>query len=365
MARPILRLATRFTRRTRMTAWAIAFACMVLVGTLSLADGLANGIGSVADRIGSGPAVYIRGNELLASQIDSEALATIPGSFVALRAHPGDLEINLQAFSVIVVGIVEYRDGAATIPFPVGPRDVSLDVGLRARIEGQSGLPTGNLGNLTVFGLRLTDLPIVTSPPARSLLFPDDWAYVRSDLLSAMDPVQGGSAQAILSEGSLDASILRDLGLSRLETVGAVGFVRGGVAQVQTSFRFLAVIVAIVIGLLVYAAMSLEVHQRAREIATLRSLGAGPALVAAVYELQAVLLALAGALLGAALGIVVAHAIVSFAPLIGLPNLVILPLPVSPVSLAFLVALMAAALAGIVPSRRAAVLIRTKGAVPS
>src|SRR5438477_87512 len=56
MPRPVLRLATRLTRRTRTTAWAIAFACMVLVGTLSLADGFANGVGSVADRIGSGRA---------------------------------------------------------------------------------------------------------------------------------------------------------------------------------------------------------------------------------------------------------------------------------------------------------------------
>ena len=88
MPRPVLRLATRFTRRTRATAWAIAFACMVLVGALSLVDGLAGGVGSVADRIGSGPAVYIRGTELLASAIDPDEVAGIPGDFLALRAHP-------------------------------------------------------------------------------------------------------------------------------------------------------------------------------------------------------------------------------------------------------------------------------------
>src|SRR6266699_7033660 len=91
MPRPVLRLATRLTRRTRTTAWAIAFACMVLVGTLSLADGLANGVGSVADRIGSGPAAYIRGRELLASEIDANVLSGIPGDFLALRAHSGVL----------------------------------------------------------------------------------------------------------------------------------------------------------------------------------------------------------------------------------------------------------------------------------
>src|SRR5437867_10952057 len=84
MPRPILRLATRFTRRTRATAWAIAFACMVLVGAMSLAAGLANGIGSVANRIGTGPAVYIQGNELLASATDSSALSYLMGHLLAV-----------------------------------------------------------------------------------------------------------------------------------------------------------------------------------------------------------------------------------------------------------------------------------------
>ncbi|HKW42735.1 MAG TPA: hypothetical protein VJP06_00985, partial [Thermoplasmata archaeon] len=93
MARPILRLVTRLTRRTRATAWAIAFGCMVLVGALSLADGFANGIDSVANRIGSGPALYIRGSELLTSEIDSTDLANLSGEFLILRAHPALLEM--------------------------------------------------------------------------------------------------------------------------------------------------------------------------------------------------------------------------------------------------------------------------------
>src|SRR5881409_4281691 len=113
MARPILRLATHFTRRTRATAWAIAFACMVLVGAMSLADGLANGVGSVANRIGTGPAVYIQGDELLASAIDSAALSIVPGDFVAMRAHAASLEINRLTLSVFVVALESYHAGSA------------------------------------------------------------------------------------------------------------------------------------------------------------------------------------------------------------------------------------------------------------
>lgn len=365
MARPVLRLATRFTRRTRTTAWAIAFGCMVLVGVLSLAAGLANGINSVADRLGSGPSVYIRGHELLASAIDADRLGTLPGAFVAVRAHPADLEINGLTLPIAVVALVDYSEGNASIPFPAGRDDVALDTGLRVRIEGMSGTPTAGMGNLSLFGLHLTGLPIVGPPPSRSILFPDDWAYVRSDLLAAMDPVRGGSVQAILSDAPLDASFVSDLGLTRLETVGAAGFVRGSVAQVQASLRILALVVGVIIGLLVYAAMSLEVHERSREIGTLRSLGASPATVAAVYETQAVLLALAGATLGSALGIVMAHAIVAFAPFAGLPNLIVLAPPLGAVGLTLVVAIGAAILAGLVPSRRAAVLVRSKEAISS
>ena len=365
MARPILRLATRFTRRTRATAWAIAFACMVLVGAISLADGLANGVGSVANRIGSGPAVYIQGNELLSSAIDSEALSSVTGDFVAMRGHAAGLEINGLALSVFVVALESYHGGIGTIVFPAGPRNVSLDVGLRDQIQAESGMPVATSGNLSLFGLHLTDLPIVAPPPTRSELFPDNWAYVRADLLIAMNATQGGPVQAILADAPLEPAVIASLRLTRLETLGAIGFIRGSVAEVQSALTLLALVIAVVIGLLVYAAMSLEVHARAREIATLRSLGASPATVAGVYEAQAIVLALAGAILGSALGIVAAHAVVSFAPLAGLPNLVILSPPTAAVLLALLISVVAAVFAGLAPSRRAAVLVRAKGAVPS
>src|SRR2546425_2329102 len=365
MSRPILRLATRLTRRTRATAWAIAFACMVLVGAVSLADGLANGVGSVANRIGTGPAVYVQGNELLASAIDPAALSSVSGDFVSMRAHAAGLEINGLTLSVFVVALESYHAGVGTIGFPAGPRNVSLDAGLRDQIQSESRMPIASSGNLSLFGLHLTDLPIVAPPPTRSALFPDDWVYVRPELLIAMNATRGGPVQAILADAPLDPSIIASLRLTRLETLGAIGFVRGSVAEVQSSLALLALVIAVVIGLLVYAAMSVEVHARAREIATLRSLGASPATVAGVYEAQAVVLALAGAILGSALGIVAAHAVVSFAPLAGLPNLVILAPPTVAVGLALLISGVAAVFAGLVPSRRAAIHTRTKGALPS
>src|SRR5205809_607789 len=289
MPRPVLRLATRLTRRTRTTAWAIAFACMVLVGTLSLADGFANGVGSVADRIGSGPAVYIRGPELLASEIDVDRLSVIPDDFLALRAHSGELEINNESLPIVVVALVNYLAGNATNSFPVGARDLSLDAGLRERIQEMSERPVETAANLSLFGIRLTGLPVVPPPPSRSPLFPDTWAYVRADLLVGMDLVHGGSVQAIVTNATLDPSMVSRLGLTRMDAIGAVGFVRAGVAQIQATLQLLALVI----------------------------------------------------------------------------GLVILTPPLGAVGLTLIVTLAAAVLAGLVPSRRAAVLVRSKGAVPS
>src|SRR3990170_822546 len=92
----------RLTRRTRTTAWAVAFACMVLVGSLALVDGLRAGADSVAGRFETGPAVYIRGTDLLESRIPLDGLAGLPDGTEALRVRAGVLEINGLRRDVIV-----------------------------------------------------------------------------------------------------------------------------------------------------------------------------------------------------------------------------------------------------------------------
>jgi len=364
MARPILRLATRFTRRTRLTAWAIALACMVLVGSLVLIDGLANGVGSVADRISVGPYVYIEGEDLLESRIDAASLGPIGSDFTAIRIHGGILELNGLRLDIIVAAIELYVDGQSTAPFPAGQDDVALDTGLQERILRESGSDPDATGNLEIFGVPLP-VSMVDVTGERPTLLPDSWAYVRPELLSSVDPAEGGPIQAIVTEAALDPALVTSLGLTRLQVFGGIGFVRESVSDAAVSLRLLAIIIAVLIGLLVYSAMSLEVHLRAAEIATLRSLGMSPRLVLSVYESQAVLLASAGSVLGAALGILISYAVVSLTPLVGLPNLVILETPIVPVALSTGIAVLAAAVAGVVPSRRAAVLVRSPEARPS
>lgn len=357
MGRPILRLATRINRRTRWTAWAIAFACMVLVGSLSLVDGLSAGVDSVTARFTSGPTVYLRGSDLLGSSIDAGALSAIPSDYAIVRVHTGTLGVGGVSLPVVVASLTNVHEGNETVPFPADSQGLAIDRGLRAQLAAD-GAALGSAANLSLFGLAPQSFPVSPAPASRPSLFPDTWVWVRPELLIALSPVQGGPVQAVLTPAPLDPGLVGRLGLAPLAAVGAIGFTQASIAEAQTTLLALAAFLGVVIGLLVYNAMGLEVHRRAEEIRTLRSLGASPRTVAAVYESQALVLALLGAGLGSALGVVAAHGLVSFAPLLGFPNLVILPLPVVPVALAFGLALAASAVAGIVPTRRAVALVR-------
>ncbi len=359
MGRPILRLATRINRRTRWTAWAIAFACMVLVGSLNLVDGLSAGVDSVTARFSAGPTLYLRGSDLLASSIDPSSLAAIPTDYTVLRAHAGTLAANGASLSVVVASLASLHDGNVTVPFPADSAALAVDTGLRAEIASASGRPLGTTANLSLFGQASQSFPVDPAPASRPSLFPDMWAWVRPEFLTALSASEGTPVQAVLTPAPLDSGVAARLGLTPLQTVGAIGFTQASVAEARTVLVGLAVIIAAVIGLLVFSAMGLEVSQRAEEIRTLRSLGASPRTVAAIYESQALVLALLGGTLGSALGIVVAHGLVSFAPLVGFPNLVILPLPVVPVALAFALVLIVSAVAGLAPMRHAAVMARS------
>ncbi|HYM40548.1 MAG TPA: ABC transporter permease [Thermoplasmata archaeon] len=366
MGRPVLRLATRISRRTRWTAWAIAFACMVLVGSLSLADGLGAGVDAVTARFSSGATVYLRGSDLLGSAIDASALAAIPTDYAVLRAHLGALSINGLSRTAVVASWTVYHGGNATVPFPAASLDVAIDSGLRSQIENASGHPLGTTANVSLFGLASKPLAVTAAPASRPSMLPDTWAWVRPDLFLSLSASEGGPAQAVITPVPLDAGMATWLGLTPLQTVGAIGFTEASIAEAQSVLLGLAGVLAVVIGLLAYNAIGLEVHLRQDEIRTLCSLGASPRTIAAVYEAKALVIALLGATVGSALGIVVAHGIVSFAPLLGLPNLLLLPLPVVPVALAYGLAVGAAALGGLLPAAHAVRLLRRPtGARPS
>ena len=358
MPRPMLRLATRLTRRTRLTAWAIGFACMVLVGSLSLIDGMSAGVDSVAPRFQTAPYVYLRGQDLLASSIDAAKLAAIPGNYSVLRVRVGNLTVGGISIAVVVASLDVHAGGNTTALFSGGTDSVALDTGLVQEVGDTVGPPAPTAVNLTVSGHAFANLSVAPPPSTRPPLLPATWAWVDPALLVAADSTSGASVQAVVTDAPLDPSLAATLGVAPLNTVGAIGFVQGSVSEARSALAALSIVVGAVIVLLVMSAMGLEVRQREAEIRTLRSLGASPRIVSAVIGTRALLVALLGATLGSALGIGVAHAVVSFAPVAGLPSLILLAPPYGAVLLAYATAVLASLVGAAVPAHRAALIAR-------
>jgi hypothetical protein len=338
---------------------------MVLVGSLSLVDGMSAGVGSVATRFQIGPVVYLHGSDLLASAIDPSTLTAIPGNYSILRVHMGTLSVGGASQAVVVASLSIHADGTTTVPFPANATQVALDSGLVQSLSKDGGSAPANV-NLTVLGVTLTDVPVAPPPATRPVLFPNTWAWVDDALLAAINPSSGTTVQAVLTAAPLAPALSAKLGLTSLNTLGAVAFVQGSVAEARSALDVLSLVIGVVIVLLVLSAMGLEVQQREAELRTLRGLGASPRAVALLVGGRALFLGVLGATLGSALGIAVAHAVVSFAPLFGYPSLIVLAPPYAAVLLVYGTTVGASVLGALVPAFRAVSLARaTKGAIPS
>ncbi len=126
----------------------------------------------------------------------------------------------------------------------------------------------------------------------------------------------------------------------------------------------LAVAVGAIACLLTFTLMALDVRYRAREIKTMRQIGASRGFVVNLVLLRSVYVSSLGALLGLALGSIVTNAVTSFSPLAGMSTFV-LPAPsVFALALPAMVAIVAGVVGGLVPAAGAARIRTVPGAIP-
>lgn len=152
--------------------------------------------------------------------------------------------------------------------------------------------------------------------------------------------------------GDRDVTVHTGQGMSRLE-FSDVGQSRGLLLLVASSFGGLAVLIALFI---VSATLSLSVHQRRREFAVLRAIGATPGQILRIVGAEALLVAAAAAVVGCVPGVLVAQGLRAFFARIGaIPadlHLSVGPLPLlAAVAVTVLTALMGGVTAAVRPAR--------------
>lgn len=327
----------------------VGFAVLLLTAGFALLDGMRAGVDQLADRIEPAPVLFLAGDAPTASEIDASVLAAVPGEFLSLHVVSGTLALGSDTWTA-TIAYVERSDGSPLWSVPAF--EVLLGPSLRSRLERRTPVDVGTPLAVSSSQATVTLAVAGAYPPTRP--FPDDWAVVSREDMRALRPPLDASVSGVVVEPDNPEAMeaLRAAGLTEVATVAAPEFLRTGTSEVLASLVPLVATVGVLVALLVYNAMSIEVAQRVREIRLLRQIGAGPGRIGMLYLGQALVLATFGGLLGLAGGIVAAHGIVSFAPLVGLANVVAPSVSPGLAALALGVSLAAGVIGGLVPAMR-------------
>ncbi len=351
-------------RRTWATSLGIAVAVLLPVGGQLLLDGLASGVETAASRFPAPPVLLLGGDTLSESSIDAALAAATPGWHLDLRVVEAMLLVRTMTTDVYAAAASVTDEGGTRPWIPVASGDVRFGDRL---LDALSVAPNpGDVASFETAGSSV-NLTYRGSYSAADGV-PALWAILSEDGIVALDPVLTARVSAILVPAGNVAGLayLRSAGLREAPTLGGSRFVTTGVAQAGAALQDLSLVSAVVVGLLVVHGMAVEVLQRGGEISILRQLGASPRRVAALYAAQAFYISALGGAIGTALGVIAAHAVVSFAPLAGLSNLVVLGAPLSVLGMGLLFAIVPGAAASLGPARIAGrVYRRPRGAMRS
>jgi hypothetical protein len=335
------------------TAVVIAFSVMFISGGLSFLEGLSTSTERAARGFDEGPMLVFQGPSLETSRIGAGVLDGLVDPHAAVRLVPVEVSLDgtllQETYAVSVSNDTVLRGNLDALD----PGDVWVGQSLVLEAEAENLTLTPG----TPLGVATGDasLTLAYERVHPTTLLPDDWVLVRQEDLERLSPALSRDATFLLTEeGSRDLGALRSMGFEVVPTTGAVDFLRRGISQVAPALWGVALSGAAIVALLTFTLMNMEVRSRSREIRTIRQIGGSRAFIAELVLLQSAYVAVLGALLGIALGSVVANAISSFSALAGLASF-ILPIPtVEALLLPLVIAVASGLVGGLPPALRAA-----------
>jgi len=142
-------------------------------------------------------------------------------------------------------------------------------------------------------------------------------------------------------------------GFNIMQSVSIVEFFKLGFYQVEGNLWAVVFSSAVVIIILVYNVMRIETQFRVPDIKIIKYLGASPKIVMYVFITQSLFISCVGAILGLAIGIIAANAIVSFSQLLGFTSVLVPQVTVYIIGLPIVMTLLAGLLGGFFPAYRA------------
>lgn len=337
-------MVLKINKRIFATIIGIALCVMYIVGTMSMVTGLHEGTKDTAALFDKGFLIVYDGYTLSESELDSDIIEDIPGRYAACLLVVG----NVTGIETRVLALED----------PTSIFDFGSKI-LRDKVLPGSGFEIKNVPFLNIT-TAFTQSPIILNvsndyDPYTSAFFPDNWILASEDTIRILNPtLEDKYSFIVIPKDNPEAlEYLKENGYTAVQSVGIVDFFELGFSQIEGNLWGVVISSTVIIIILIYNIMRIETQYRVPDIKIIKYLGASPKTVIYVFLFQAVFICGVGAVLGLALGIVAANAIVALSQLLGFSSVLVPQVTLYIVSLPLAIGIFAGLIGGILPAYKA------------
>ncbi len=338
----LFKMIVKVNKRILATIIGIALCVMYLVGTMSMTAGLHTTTEKVADMFEQEFTIVYEGNSLSESSLDGAMVEALPGQYTACII----VTANVSGIETRVLSLSD--------PYNIlGWRDVSLENDV---LPGDD-FPVGNKNELTITTEYISISVNITTQYSSytSDILPNNWIIAPMDLTRLLNPnLENKYSFLVIPESNQEALESLESGdLNTMQSKGIVQFFELGIYQVERNLWGIVISSALIIVLLVYNVMKIEILYRVPDIKIIKYLGGSPKIVMNVFLSQALFISIAGAVLGIALGIIGANALMSFTELLGYSSILVPQISLYILGIPTLTAIAAGLAGGFFPAYKA------------
>jgi hypothetical protein len=335
----------------------LALCATYLTGTMSLVGGLHDTTGGIARNFQQGPIVAYSGTNLLDSRV-SEAVVDALGLACAKVALAEAIVSPVGKTTTVTTYVACVDDLAGILGMPeanLTRGSVLVGKTLDERFR-ELGTPLGERSGLWLTGATRPVQVTVEAGYSSGSLLPTDWILASEADLNALDGGSTGNVSfVVLAEGDeTGREALESIGLTTQNSMAVINFFEKGIYQIEGALWGLVSITSVIVGLLVYSALSIEVGARKQDIRLLKKLGSGPSRVASLFAGRGLYIATCGAAIGVAFGYLAANLLISVATMRGLSTLIVPQASLSSVAAPFLLVVAAGLVGAAIPAVSAA-----------
>lgn len=282
----------RFNTRLKVLAFAIGICVAFIVGSFAFANGLSSTVEKISDKfVNEGILVY-EGDCLGDSLVNLSGLH-IDQSYASVAICTASVDGSTRTFFAV-------KDPAGILLQDIRPDAGEILSGKVDVLSGQVNISSG-----------LVTLYLHANHTYSSSVFPAYWHLMRWEDLSELRPEIGDSPSFMLFVSWNDGLIvsLQSEGLTVQKMTAILNYFNAGSAEVTNDLWLIVIPSSFIVALLVYFAVTMEVRDRAKEIAILKAMGGNNRQIGTIFLFQALVLSILGALVGIMLGVIISYAI--------------------------------------------------------